>query len=112
MFIEVFDYINTKFGHDFVSYHPLKYYNDFAYKDFYSIEFDCKNNLKDIYHCTNCNEIIFTYAFHPPKDFDNGVEFNGSYYEMYNSLDENDVNYIDYLDFMKCDEQIIKNLLE
>lgn len=96
MFEELFKFINLKFNHDFVSFHPLKY----------------NYNGEDTYICNRCNTLYFTHYAHNKENFDGGIEIDNTFYEMYYTIDDYDYNYIDYLDLIKCDEQIIKNLVE
>lgn len=95
MFGRFFDFINKKYGHDFISYAVIHY-----------------NHHQAIYACKVCDKLYFTNYAHDPKDWDAGISFENLNYEFYKSLDENDFDYIEIKDLLTCGEQMIKNLLE
>jgi hypothetical protein len=99
MFADLFKFINKTYKHDFISHGPLNSEN-------------VRDNEIVAYICTNCNKLYVTNNIHDNEDWPAGIDFNNKNYEMYNSPDEDDFEYIEIEDLITCEEQIIKNLLE
>ncbi len=104
MWDDLFKYINNKFHHKFEVISCGKDPVEFIFND---------NSVDNfVYNCKDCNTTYYTYNFHEERDFDGGIELDRIYYEMYRSIDKNDLDYITYLDLLTCKEQTVKNLLE
>ncbi len=89
-------YVNNTFGHKFIRSFNIKYIND--------------DHSKNIFVCTICNSINHIWSINI-DDFD-CLLYNNMHYVIYNSIDENDFEFMKNEDLISCNEKMIKNLLE